>query len=77
LPKGEKHAIPGEYVENPHRPGSYGEIGENGKFKEKLRIDPATPKGQNGPSHSHYHKDGGKEHYSPNPKDAGDPGFQP
>ena len=48
----------------------------DGKFKEKLRIDPATPKGQNGPDRSHYHKDGGKEHYSPNPKDD-DPGFAP
>ena len=51
LPKGTKHKIPDHYVENPHgRPGSYGETG-NGKFKEKLRIDPATPPRKKGPNY--------------------------
>jgi len=71
----DKYKIPDNYVENPHgRTGSYGVI-ENGKFKEKLRVDPATPTGKKGPEHSHYHLDGKGEHYSPNPKDKKDPGF--
>ena len=74
LPKGPKHKITDNYVENPHgRSGSYGEM-VNGKFKEKLRIDPATPPGKKGPNYSHYHKDGKKPHYSPRPGDR-DPGF--
>jgi RHS repeat-associated protein len=75
LPKGPKHKIPDGYVENPHRPGSYGEM-VDGKFKERLRIDPATPPGRKGPNHSHYHRDGKGTHYSPAPGDK-DPGFQP
>ncbi|MFY0582088.1 RHS repeat domain-containing protein [Cystobacter fuscus] len=75
LPKGPKHKIPEAYVENPHRSGSYGEI-VNGKFKERLRIDPPTPPGQKGPNTSHYHRDGKGTHYSPAPGDK-DPGFQP
>ncbi|MCB9654800.1 MAG: hypothetical protein H6729_11790 [Deltaproteobacteria bacterium] len=75
LPKGTKHKIPDGYVENPHRPGSYGEM-VDGKFKERLRIDPATPPGRKGPNHSHYHRDGKGTHYSPAPGDK-DPGFQP
>ncbi len=72
LPKGRK--IPDHYVENPHgRPGSYGEM-VDGKFQEKLRIDPATPPGKKGPNYSHYHKDGKRPHYSPRPGDK-DPGF--
>lgn len=35
---------------------------ENGKFVEKLRIDPATPVNMKGPGVSHFHLDGGKEH---------------
>ncbi len=70
LPKGPKHKIPDHYVENPHRPGSYGEIVDD-KFKEKLRIDPATPPGQKGPNYSHYHKDGKGKHYSPRPGGQG------
>ena len=75
LPKGPKHKIPEGYVENPHRSGSYGDI-VNGKFKERLRIDPPTPPGQKGPNTSHYHLDGKGKHYSPAPGDK-DPGFQP
>ena len=45
LPPGAKHKIPDNYVQNPHRSGNYGEI-VNGKFKERLRIDPPTPPGQ-------------------------------
>ena len=70
----DKYSIPDNYIENPHgRSGSYG-LMENGKFREKLRIDPATPSGKKGPNHSHYHLDGKRQHYSPNPKDK-DPGF--
>ncbi|MCX4240578.1 hypothetical protein, partial [Paraliomyxa miuraensis] len=75
LPKGPKHEIPQSYVQNRHRAGSYGEI-VDGKFKERLRIDSATPAGRKGPNHSHYHLDGKGTHYSPAPGDK-DPGFQP
>ena len=72
LPKGTK--IPDHYVENPYgRHGSYGEM-VDGKFQEKLRIDPATPPGKKGPNYSHYHKDGKSTHYSPKPGDK-NPGF--
>ncbi len=60
LPKGAY--IPEEFVENPYgRKGSYG-IFENGKFIEKLRIDPGTLPGFKGPNSSHFHLDGGKKH---------------
>ncbi len=75
LPGGPKYAIPSRYVQNPKRPGSYGEI-VNGRFTERLRIDAATPKGKNGPAYSHYHLNGGREHLSPRPG-ANDPGFGP
>ncbi len=73
LPPGAKHKIPDHYVQNPHRSGSYGEV-VDGKFKERLRIDPPTPPGQKGPNYSHYHKDGKGTHYSPRLGDK-DPGF--
>jgi len=66
LPPGRK--IPAGYVENPHRTGSYGEI-VDGKFKERLRVDPPTPPNKKGPNYSHHHLDGGDEHYSPRPGD--------
>jgi RHS repeat-associated protein len=75
FPPGPKYKIPSNYVENAHRQGSYSVV-ENGKFVEKLRIDPATPPGMKGPNHSHYHLDGGGTHYSPRPGDL-DPGFSP
>lgn len=75
LPPGAKHQIPEGYVQNPHRSGSYGEV-VDGKFKERLRIDPPTPPGQKGPNYSHYHRDGKGTHYSPRPGDK-DPGFGP
>jgi RHS repeat-associated protein len=53
--------IPKEFVENPFRKGSYG-IMENGKFIEKLRIDPGTLPGIKGPNSSHFHLNGGKKH---------------
>ncbi|OPB88533.1 RHS repeat-associated core domain-containing protein [Elizabethkingia ursingii] len=59
LPKGA--LIPKEFVENPYRNSSYG-IFENGKYIEKLRIDPATPPGFKGPMQSHFHLNGGKRH---------------
>ena len=70
LPPGK--TIPKGLVENPNRPGSYG-VMDNDKFKETLRIDPATPRGQSGPEHSHYHLNGGKQHYAPG---RNDPGFK-
>ncbi|WP_232422249.1 hypothetical protein [Leptospira interrogans] len=73
LPANSKYKIPDKYLENKHRTGSYGEI-ENGKFKEKLRIDPATKPGDKGPNYSHYHLDGKGTHYSPRHNDK-DPGF--
>ena len=74
LPKGKKYRIPEHYVENPHfRDGSYGEY-VNGRFKEKLRIDPATLPGKKGPNYSHYHKNGKRTHYSPRQGDR-NPGF--
>ena len=75
LPAGAKHQIPEGYVQNPHRSGSYGEV-VDGKFKERLRIDPPTPPGQKGPNYSHYHLDGKGTHYSPRPGNK-DPGFGP
>ncbi len=75
LPPGAKHQIPDSYVQNPHRSGSYGEV-VDGKFKERLRIDPPTPSGQKGPDYSHYHLDGKGTHYSPRPGNK-DPGFAP
>ncbi len=73
LPAQSKYQIPRNYVENPHRSGSYGEY-INGKFVEKLRIDPATPPGMKGPNNSHYHLDGKGTHYSPEPG-MKNPGF--
>jgi hypothetical protein len=59
LPKGAK--IPSEFVENPFRSSNYGII-QDGKFIEKLRIDPATPAGMKGPNYSHYHLNGSGNH---------------
>ncbi|MNB76487.1 putative deoxyribonuclease RhsC [compost metagenome] len=73
LPAGGKHAIPSHYIQNPRRPGSFGEM-VGGKYQERLRIDPATPPGTKGPNYSHYHLDQRREHFSPAPGDR-DPGF--
>ena len=73
IPSDAKYAIPSRYAENPYRTGSYGEV-VDGKFVERLRIDPATPPGMKGPNYSHYHNDNGRGHYSPRPGDR-DPGF--
>ncbi|MBE9585978.1 putative Ig domain-containing protein [Mucilaginibacter sp. JRF] len=70
IPKGEKYSIPSEYVENPYRNSDYG-ITENGKFKSKVRIDPATAPGSKGPNVSHYHLNGKSTHYQPGGKDPG------
>jgi len=53
--------IPENYIENPYRSSSYG-VYENGKFIEKLRIDPATQPGFKGPNKSHFHINGGSKH---------------
>jgi RHS repeat-associated protein len=63
LPKGA--TIPSEFIENPFRSSNYG-IMENGKFIEKLRIDPATPAGMKGPNFSHYHLNGSGKHLTKN-----------
>ena len=39
---------PDGLVENPHRPGSWGEIGSDGKFKEKWRRDKGRPEIKSG-----------------------------
>lgn len=44
----------GGFVENVHRSSSYG-IVQNGKFVQKVNIDPATPSGFQGPNQSHFH----------------------
>ena len=69
-----KYEIPSAYKQNPYRNSSYGEI-VNGKFRERLRIDPATPPGKKGPNYSHYHLEGKDTHYSPNLGDK-NPGFK-
>jgi len=73
IPTGAKYQIPKHYVENKRRLGSYGEF-LNGKFVEKLRINPPTPPGMKGPNHSHYHLNGKTTHYSPLNNQI-DPGF--
>ena len=35
---------------------------ENGKYVEKLRIDPPTAPGTKGPNYSHFHVDGKGKH---------------
>ena len=70
-----KNRIPDNYIDNPYRSGSYGILDENGKYVEKLRIDPATSPGKKGPDYSHYHVDGGKEHFSSRPGDNNPLGF--
>lgn len=76
IPPDPKYKIPSDYIQNPHRPGSYGITDpKTGKFCEKLRIDPATPPGKKGPNYPHYHRpDHPGEHLSPRPGDK-DPGF--
>jgi len=72
LPPGRQ--IPSNYVQNPHWPGSsYGEM-VNGKYVERIRIDPPTPVGMKGPNFSHYHLNKGNDHFSPRPGSI-DPGF--
>jgi len=63
LPKGAK--IPSQFIENPFRSSNYG-IMQNGKFVEKLRIDPAAPAGMKGPNFSHYHLNGSGKHLTGN-----------
>jgi hypothetical protein len=60
LPEGA--TIPNNLIENPNRPGSYGVIDANGKFQEIVRIDQGTLSGKNGPTKSHFHLNGSKEH---------------
>lgn len=46
---------------NPFRKGSFG-IMENGKFIEKVRIDPSTLPKFKGRNSSHFHLNGGGKH---------------
>ncbi len=71
----QKYQIPPHYVENSFREGSYGEL-INGRFRERIRIDQATPAGLKGPNYSHYHLDGRGDHYSPSYGNK-DTGFLP
>ncbi len=57
LPKGAD--IPSQFVENANRSSNYGVI-ENGKYVEKVRIDPATSPGFKGPNECHFHLNNGK-----------------
>jgi RHS repeat-associated protein len=74
IPPHPKYDIPAHYVEHPNRTGLYGEY-VNGKFRERLRVDPPTPRGRPGPDFSHYHLNGGKAHNAPRPGYP-DPGFR-
>lgn len=64
-----------QYINYYYRSSSYGEI-VNGRFHEKLRIDPATLPGIKGPNYSHYHRNNKGTHYSPRNSDP-NPGFYP
>jgi len=75
LPTAPKYTIPPNYVQNPvGRSGSYGEY-VNGRFVERLRIDPPTPPGYKGPNNSHYHLNGQRQHHAPGRGEIMDPGF--
>lgn len=56
LPKGAK--IPKNFIENKYRSSNYG-VMENGKYVEKVRIDPGTPSGFKGPNEGHFHLNDG------------------
>ena len=69
LPPG--RSIPSGLVDSPYRSGSYGTFDPiTGKYRETLRIDPATQPGYKGPNYSHYHLNNGPKHYSPRPGDS-------
>jgi len=63
MPKGAK--IPAGFEANAHRGGSFG-VMENGRFVEKVRIDPGTLPGFKGNSKSHFHLKNGPENFNPN-----------
>jgi len=74
LPPDAKYQIPQRFIPNPFgRAGSYGEM-VNGKFVERIRIDPATPGWPLRGQPSHYHLDGKNFHYYPGGSTS-DPGF--
>ena len=55
---------PDGLVENPDRPGSWGEYDDKGKFQEKWRHDKARPEVKKGHgSQDHIHIDGSKKWY--------------
>lgn len=54
--------LPPGAVENVNRPGSWGELDENGKFRERWRIDPGTPGAPKWGGRDHVHIDGGEDH---------------
>ena len=62
LPKGAK--IPSEFIENTSRGASFGV--KEGRFIEKVRIDPGTPPGFKGPNESHFHLNNKGHIFDPN-----------
>lgn len=49
-------------VENPNRTGSWGRIGESGKYEEVARIDVGEPGAPGWGGKTHIHIDGGEDH---------------
>jgi RHS repeat-associated protein len=69
---------PAGYVENPHRPGSWGKNdGPNGTYRERWRVDYGTEgkPGYGGKDHIHIY--GGKEHLDPSTPFDPDAPFPP
>lgn len=58
--------LPPGAVENPDRPGSWGEYDESGKFRERWRIDRGQPGKPGWRGEDHVHINGEEEHLPPN-----------
>jgi len=57
---------PDGLVENPDRPGSWGEYDENGTYREKWRLDKGRPEIKRGHGkQDHIHLDGKKTPWYP------------
>jgi hypothetical protein len=59
-------------VENPNRPGSWGKIGSDGKFREVTRIDVAEAGKPGFRGQTHIHINGTKGHLDPATKIPGE-----
>ncbi len=57
--------LPGNAVENPNRPGSFGVYGPDGKFTERWRFDEGKSGMPGWRGKDHVHVDGGKDHLPP------------